>query len=235
MIWIPLFAAGVINGIGHYWGYRSFATGEASRNIVPWGILIGGEELHNNHHAYSTSARLSSRWWEFDLGWAYIRLLEMLHLARVQRVTPKLCLGPSKTCCDIQTVQAVILHRFEVLSRFARSLQQTVVAEIQDLKVRAVLESRDGKVLAAVKHSLQTETGTLPPPEREALDRALGSSRVLKTIYTMRQELTGLWERSAASKEQLARQLEDWCQRAEGSGIVALQDFSRKIRCYGCA
>jgi stearoyl-CoA desaturase (delta-9 desaturase) len=233
MLWIPFFAAGVINGIGHYWGYRSFATGEASRNIVPWGILIGGEELHNNHHAYSTSARLSNRWWEFDLGWAYIRLLEMLRLAKVQRVAPRLCLNPGKTCCDVHTVQAVILHRFEVLSRFAGSLQRTVAAEIQDLKTRAVLEFQDRKILAAVRHSLQTETGSLPPPEREALDQVLRSSRVLNTIYTMRQDLTRLWERSAASKEQLAGQLEDWCQRAEASGIAALEDFSRKIRCYG--
>jgi stearoyl-CoA desaturase (Delta-9 desaturase) len=234
MAWIPFFAAGVVNGVGHHWGYRSFATRDASRNIVPWGILIGGEELHNNHHAYSASARLSNRPWEFDLGWAYIRGLEILGLATVHKVAPKLRFNPGKTSCDMQTVQAILTHRFDVLSRFARSLRRTAVAELRHLRANAVPGLQDAKVFAAVKHWLQRDAVDLPPPEREALDRALRSSTVLQTIHAMRQELaTNLWDRSAASKEQLVKQLEDWCRSAEASGIAALQDFSRKLRCYG--
>jgi len=233
MLWIPFFAAGVVNGVGHYWGYRSFATRDASRNILPWGILIGGEELHNNHHAYSASARLSSRWWEFDLGWAYIRLLALLRLAKVQRVAPLLRRRPGQTRCDIHTVQAVITHRFDVLASFARALRRTAIDEIRALRGRAIPGPQAAAALAAVRHWLQREAGELPPPEREALDQALHSSAVLHTIYAMRQELAGLWSRSTASKEQLVKQLEDWCQSAEASGIAALQEFSRRLRSYG--
>jgi stearoyl-CoA desaturase (Delta-9 desaturase) len=177
---------------------------------------------------------LSNRPWEFDLGWAYIRGLEILGLATVHKVAPKLRFNPGKTSCDMQTVQAILTHRFDVLSRFARSLRRTAVAELRHLRANAVPGLQDAKVFAAVKHWLQRDAVDLPPPEREALDRALRSSTVLQTIHAMRQELaTNLWDRSAASKEQLVKQLEDWCRSAEASGIAALQDFSRKLRCYG--
>src|ERR1700704_2749634 len=131
MLWIPLFAAGVINGIGHYWGYRIFQPEDASTNIVPWGILIGGEELHNNHHAYASSARFSNRWYEFDIGWFYIRALEILGLAQVKKVAPTLKLDTAKTRCDLATVQAVITHRYDVLAKYAKSLRHTCAEEIQ--------------------------------------------------------------------------------------------------------
>jgi len=232
MMWIPFFAAGVVNGVGHFWGYRSFATKDASRNIVPWGILIGGEELHNNHHAYSASARLSNRWWEFDVGWMYIRLLEIFRLAKVLRVAPRLRILRGKTRCDVETVQAVITHRFDVLASFARSLKRTAAQEIRDLRMRAVPGLEEGRVRRAVQHWLQRDAAELAQPEREALDRALHSSAVLQTIYAMRQELAALRNRSAESKEQLVRQLEEWCQSAEASGIAALRDFSRRLRSY---
>ncbi len=108
MLWIPLFAAGVINGLGHYWGYRNFACEDASTNILPWGILIGGEELHNNHHAYGSSARLSNRWYEFDIGWAYIRILEIFGLASVKKVAPKVRWGEIKHFCDADLLHAII-------------------------------------------------------------------------------------------------------------------------------
>jgi stearoyl-CoA desaturase (Delta-9 desaturase) len=230
MLWIPFFAAGVINGMGHYWGYRSFATRDASRNLVPWGILIGGEELHNNHHAYSASARLSNRWWEFDIGWAYIQVLAALRLATVRRVAPLLRFKRGKTHCDVQTVQAVIAHRLDVLARFARSVRSTALAEIRILHLQ-VAELHDAKS-AAVKRWLQRDADDLPPPDREALGHALLSSSVLQTIFAMRHELVGMWNRSTASKEQLAKQLEDWCQRAEASGIAALREFSHTLRSY---
>ncbi len=227
MAWIPFFAAGVINGIGHYWGYRNFQPEDASTNIVPWGIIIGGEELHNNHHAYASSARFSIRWYEFDLGWHYIRALERLGLAQVKKVAPALKLDAAKTRCDLATVQAVITHRYEVLAKYARSLRKTCAEEIRSLRARAVSVDR-----AVVKRMLHVDATALPANERAQVNEALSNSRVLATVFTMRQELTALWQRSSASKEQLVRQLEDWCARAEASGIIALQEFSRRLRCY---
>jgi stearoyl-CoA desaturase (delta-9 desaturase) len=224
MIWIPLFAAGVINGLGHYLGYRSFVTGDASKNILPWGVLIGGEELHNNHHAYSQSAKLSSRWWEFDIGWMYIRLLGMLRLARVHRIAPKLRFDHVKACCDVETLQAILTHRYAVMSRFTRSLKQTVAQEVAQLKQRGLATT--------ARHWLQRDGVSLPETEFAALRAALVSSKVLQTVYSMREELSALVARSNASREQLVLQLEDWCKRAEESGIAALQDFSRQLRSY---
>ncbi|MGZ5148299.1 MAG: DesA family fatty acid desaturase, partial [Burkholderiales bacterium] len=227
MIWIPLTAAGVINGIGHYWGYRTFQPADASRNIVPWGILIGGEELHNNHHAYGTSARLSNRWYEFDIGWLYIKCLQTLGLADVKKIAPRLKLDRAKTHCDLATLQAVVTHRYEVLAKYAKSLRTTCAGEMRALRASAV--SVDLRVL---KRWLHIDTSTLPQVEREQRERVLKASSRLATVYTMRDELAALWQRSTASKEQLVHQLEDWCRRAEASGIEALQTFSRRLRCY---
>jgi len=227
MLWIPFLAAGVINGLGHYWGYRNFQPEDASTNIVPWGILIGGEELHNNHHAYATSAKLSSRWYEFDIGWLYIRLMQAVGLAQVKKVAPALKLDRAKTRCDLDTVHAVITHRYEVLAKYAKSLRQTCADEIQAMRARAVRIDR-----SAIRRLLHADVKTLPTSERESVHEALRHSEVLETIYHMRNELTALWQRSNASKEQLVRQLEDWCARAEQSGIEALEQFSRRLRCY---
>lgn len=224
MIWIPLFAAGVINGLGHYLGYRSFVTGDASKNILPWGVLIGGEELHNNHHAYSHSAKLSSRWWEFDIGWMYIRVLGLFRLARVHRVAPRLRFDAVKVRCDLVTLQAILTHRYAVMGRFTRSLRQTVAHEVAQLK--------QAGLATTVRHWLQRDEASLPENEFAALREALISSKVLQTVYTMRGELSALVARSNASREQLVLQLEDWCRRAEGSGIAALSEFSQQLRRY---
>ena len=227
MMWIPFLAAGVINGIGHYWGYRNFQSEDTSRNVVPWGILIGGEELHNNHHAYGTSAKLSNRWYEFDIGWMYICILSALGLATVKKVAPKVKLVAAKPQCDADTLQAVITHRYDVVTRYARSLGQTCAAEMQALKARAV--SVDG---ASLKRWLNIDAAALPQKELEARAQVISHSNVLSTVYTMRDELAGVWQRSTASKEQLVSKLEDWCHRAENSGIVPLQEFSHRLRCY---
>ena len=227
MAWIPFFAAGIINGVGHYWGYRTFQPEDTSTNIVPWGILIGGEELHNNHHAYASSARFSSRWFEFDLGWAYIRALEALGLAQVKKVAPKLKLDTAKTRCDLVTLQAVITHRYEVIAKYANSLRHTCADEIRNLKARAVSVDR-----AALKRMLHFGAESLQANERAKMSEALSKSKVLDTVCTMRQDLASLWLRSNESTEQLVRQLEDWCARAEASGIIPLQEFSRRLRCY---
>ncbi len=234
MMWIPVTAAGIINGIGHYWGYRNFSCEDASRNIVPWGILIGGEELHNNHHAYGTSAKLSSRWYEFDLGWAYIRTLEMLGLAKVRKVAPRLKLDRAKLNADLDTLQAVITHRYAVLTSYASSLKQAYAHEVASLRERA----RRGELtpempsFSRLRKWFQSDAQTLPETDRAHLATTLEQSKALSTIYAMRQELAALWERSNDSREQLLARLQDWCHRAEASNIVALQRFSRRLRSF---
>jgi stearoyl-CoA desaturase (delta-9 desaturase) len=232
MLWIPVTAAGIVNGFGHYWGYRNFASSDASTNIVPWGLLIGGEELHNNHHAYVTSAKLSNRWWEVDLGWIYIRILASLRLAKVRRVARQVRLDAAKTHCDFDTLQAVATHRYDVLARFARSVETTASEEIRKLPEDAAFGSGYSMALDAVRHWLQRDAHSLPSAERRALDKALRGSDVLKTIYVLREDLTALWSRSSAPNEQLVAQLEEWIRRAEASGIRVMQEFSRKVRCY---
>lgn len=227
MIWIPFFAAGVINGLGHYVGYRNFQPEDASTNVVPWGILIGGEELHNNHHAYPSSARLSNRWYEFDIGWLYIRVLDALGLARIKKVAPPIRLDPAKTSCDLATLQAVVTHRYQVIAVYAQSLRHACAGEMKHLRERAVGVDR-----ATLKRWLHLDGAALPASERERREAVTSHSKVLATIYTMRDELAAVWQRSTASKEQLVRQLEDWCLRAEASGIAGLEEFSRRLRCY---
>ena len=186
--WIPFWAAGVINGVGHYWGYRNWSTADASTNIVPWGILIGGEELHNNHHAFTTSAKLSNKWYELDIGWMYIRILEALGLAKVKRVAPVPRYAAPRLIPNLEMLQAVITHRYQVQATFAKLLKR------------------------------------IGAGERDA--------HVLQTMNSMGRELMTLWERSTASKEQLVRRLQDWCRRAETSGIRPLVEFSQRLRCY---
>ncbi|MBK1732298.1 acyl-CoA desaturase [Thiococcus pfennigii] len=233
MLWIPFFAAGVINGLGHYWGYRRFAPNDASRNIVPWGILVGGEELHNNHHAYATSARLSNAWWEVDIGWLYIRLLEALGLAKVRRMAPKMRFDRTKRHCDADTLQAIVTHRYAVLARLARSLEPTARQEVRERHVGAALGLSEKRTLRAVQNGLQRGAENLPGTERVILEKALTASPLLRTLYAMRQELVALWGRSSASREQLVKQLESWLQQAETSGVIALQQFSRKLSGFG--
>src|SRR3982750_1710713 len=234
MMWIPVTAAGIINGIGHYWGYRNFACADASTNIVPWGIIIGGEELHNNHHAYGTSAKLSSKWYELDIGWVYIRMLQAVGLAEVRKVAPKLKLDPAKPAADFETLQAVITHRYLVLTSYARSVKQTCAREVLHLREKASRGelSVDMPSLRRVRHWLHMDAKALPEPDRVHFETTLESSTILHTVYGMRQELAALWERSTESRKQLLARLQDWCRRAEASGIAPLQQFSRQLRSY---
>jgi stearoyl-CoA desaturase (delta-9 desaturase) len=226
--WIPFWAAGVINGIGHFFGYRSYGVADASRNIVPWGIFIGGEELHNNHHAYASSAKLSTKWYEFDVGWMYIRTLELLGLATVKKVAPKPRFAQPKAAADLDTLHAVITNRYDVLSRYAKSVKRTYADEIARLRHWS---PGDAEVLRSLRRALlrgQAVAGA----ERARLSEALKNSRALATAIAMRDELGALWERSSASKEQLLKQLQDWCHRAEASGVAPLVDFSHRLRSY---
>jgi stearoyl-CoA desaturase (delta-9 desaturase) len=229
IVWIPFWAAGVINGIGHYWGYRNWPTADASTNIVPWGILIGGEELHNNHHAFTTSAKLSNKWHEFDIGWMYIRILEALGLAKVRRVAPVPRFAAPQVIPNLQTLQAVITHRYDVLTKYAKSLKRTYAEERDALQRTA---PRDARALRDVERWLQRDDKTLRESERVKLAEVLSNSRALRIVYSMRRELMALWERSTASKEQLMLVLQDWCRRAEASGVRPLVEFSQRLRCY---
>ena len=224
MVWIPFWAAGVINGVGHFWGYRSFACKDASTNIVPWGILIGGEELHNNHHAYTASARLSNKWYEFDIGWLYIRILAALRMARVTRLAPTLHFV-AKPVIDLETLQAVMAHRYDVLAKYLKSLQRLAAEECGRMKI----DARQGRLL---RRLVKQDGATLPQPQRETLGTLLALSDRLAKVYTMRSELEALWARSTASREQLVEQLRDWIARADASGIRQLEEFSRRLRQY---
>lgn len=236
MAWIPVTAAGIINGIGHYWGYRNFAADDASTNILPWGILIGGEELHNNHHSYASSARLSNKWYEFDIGWLYIRLMQMLGLARVKKVAPKIRLDWAKTKCDFDTLQAVITHRFDVMGKYSKLLRRAYQEEIEKLRVSIVQRTDDGQdLLDKIRHWLHLDEKVLQEEEKLVLEQALQHSQKLKTLYQLKQELAVIWTRSTASQEQLVKRLEDWCHKAEQSGIRALEEFSRRLRSYQVA
>ena len=230
MAWIPITAAGIINGIGHYWGYRNFASEDASTNILPWGILIGGEELHNNHHAYGTSARLSNKWYEFDIGWLYIKLMSYVGLATVRKLAPTVKGQPAKPLCDLDTLQAVITHRYDVMARFVKSVRADSMAEIARLKAGANLPQN--WTFDSFRRWLYKEPAQLAAADRAELDTLLGKSERLQTVYRMRQELAAIWGRSTASREQLLEQLQAWCRRAEDSGIQSLKEFSVRLRRY---
>ncbi|MGB3276893.1 MAG: fatty acid desaturase [Castellaniella sp.] len=232
MAWIPFWAAGVVNGLGHAWGYRNFACPDDSTNVVPWGLLIGGEELHNNHHAYGTSAKFSSRWYEFDLGWAYIRVLQALGLAKVRRVAPRLRLRTPVAADTLgpDQLQGIIAHRYEVLARYSGVIKAAVAHELKALKLR----QRRGErlLLRRCRKWLVRDAAALAPGEQAQVDRALSLAPALSTLVQMRRELTALWESSSASSEQLLTDLRAWCQRAQASGIVGLEEFALRLGRY---
>jgi stearoyl-CoA desaturase (delta-9 desaturase) len=226
MMWIPVTAAGIINGIGHYWGYRNFEAPDASTNISPWGIMIGGEELHNNHHTYPTSAKFSVKRYEFDIGWGYIRALEMVGLAKVKKVPPKLQLGTIAPVADEKTLEALIAHRYEVMAGFARALRDAGKAEVANLKSK----NADVSVLRAANRWLHRDDDKVPASAKPQLAQARAEHPVLDKMVIMREELRQMWLTTSASREQLTVDLQGWCNRAEQSGIAALNEFSLKLR-----
>ncbi|WP_424193925.1 fatty acid desaturase [Ampullimonas aquatilis] len=233
MAWIPITAAGIINGFGHYWGYRNFNCEDASTNLIPWGILIGGEELHNNHHTYGSSAKLSNKWFEFDIGWMYIRILETFGLATVRKVAPMPKLEGPKMVADLHTLQAVIANRYDLMAKYARSLKET--HDIERARLAACPNGSkivDSGLFKAARKWLHRDVEQLNAPQREQLSEVFAHSGSLKTLYEMRTELAAIWQRSTASSEQLLHQLQDWCKRAEESGIQALQELSLRVRSY---
>jgi stearoyl-CoA desaturase (delta-9 desaturase) len=229
MLWIPIMAAGIINGIGHWWGYRNYDCADAATNIIPWGILIGGEELHNNHHTYATSAKLSSKWYEFDIGWLYIRILETFNLAKVRKVAPEPKFAQGKLVADFDTLQSVIANRYDVMAKYAKSVKHAWHEEVDHLRNKAALEKR---FLKSSRKLLQREPTKLEASHKLQLIELFEHSKALETMHNMRVELGAIWERSHFTKDQLLHQLQDWCARAEASGIKSLQEFSMRLRSY---
>lgn len=227
MIWIPLFAAGVINGLGHYWGYRNFESPDASRNLSPWGILIGGEELHNNHHSYATSAKLSVRKGEVDIGWGYIRLLEMLGQAKVRKVVQRSRWKELASMDDEARLMEIIAHRYETLHRFGKAICEVVSSELA--RARASRPDLGDISSRQLRGWLLKNESDLKDSDRKRLLDLLAISPMLEKLYALRKALSDLWESTAASKEQLALSLRDWIKNAKSTGIPALEGFSQAL------
>ena len=229
MVWIPVTAAGVINGIGHFWGYRNYDCKDASTNVLPIGILIGGEELHNNHHTFGTSAKLSAKWFEFDIGWLYISILAFFGLAKVKKIAPEPRFDRKKLVCDLDTLQSIVANRYDVMATYASSVRRTWRDEVVQIREKSKLES---SFLKSSRKLMQREPASLEQQQQQQLSELFKHSNALKTMHEMRVELSSLWERSHASSDQLLQQLRDWCARAESSGIRSLQEFSLRLRSY---
>jgi stearoyl-CoA desaturase (Delta-9 desaturase) len=231
MGWIPFWAAGVINGLGHHWGYRNFEAPDASTNVSPWGVIIGGEELHNNHHTYPTSAKFSVKPYEFDIAWGYIRILQALGMAKVRKTAPKLSsLASAKPVADNQTLEALIANRYEVMATYAKGVRQAVVSEFTKLREQGQHDSEHGRGLKVAKRWLHRDGDRIPAELHSQLANTMAASPTLAKMITMREELRALWTRSNVSADQLVGDLQAWCRRAEESGIAALQEMSLKLR-----
>ena len=227
MIWIPLFAAGVVNGVGHFWGYRNYESPDAATNIVPWGIIIGGEELHNNHHAFPSSAKLSSKPWEFDIGWMYIRGFEILGLAKVKKIAPEPVINPAKQTADMETVKAILVNRLHVLSHYAK---EVVVPVLREEAHKADEGCRH--LLRRARTTLVRGDAVMGEEDKTQLQAALSRSERLTTVYEYKTRLQELWQRSHTSQDSVLHHLQEWCKQAEETGIKGLQDFARSLKGY---
>lgn len=227
MLWIPFWAAGMINGMGHYWGYRNFEVNDTSTNLTPIGIIIGGEELHNNHHAFGSSAKFSVHWWEFDIGWMYIKLMSYLGLAKVKKVAPKPVIDKSKNVLDKDTVVALVTNRFSVMSNYARQVMKRVYKDEV-----STADSAHRDMLKRARDLLSKDDILIDETSRQDLDKVLAESKSLETVYAFRKQLQEIWMKTAANNEQLLQALQEWCQRAEATGIKALQDFADSLKNY---
>ena len=225
MLAMPVCAAGVINGLGHARGYRNFESDDASTNLTPIAVLIGGEELHNNHHAFPTSAKFSVRWWEFDIGWLYITLFRTFGLCKVRRVAPTPVKATAPRSVDLETVKAVLQHRMHVFRDFSRQVTMPVLR-------REIRANRLDTAMRKARRALLRRPQLLDEGAMERRRQLLADSTALRTVNDFRQQLQNLWEQANVSNDALVKQLRDWCERAEASGIRALQDFSAQLRGY---
>jgi stearoyl-CoA desaturase (Delta-9 desaturase) len=226
MAWTPIMAAGIINGAAHYWGYRNFEAPDASTNISPWGILIAGEELHNNHHTYPTSAKLSVKPFEFDIGWMYITIMQSVGLAKVKKTPPRVAFGEIQPLADERTLEALITNRYEIMATYAKGMRMAARTEFELMKSR----SADAAVIKAAQRWLHRDSDKVPASAIPELAQARAASPVLDKMVTMREELRQLWLNTSVSREQLTQDLQAWCHRAEASGIATLSEFSMRLR-----
>ena len=227
MMWIPVFAAGVINGLGHHTGYRNFETPDVSKNIIPWAIFIGGEELHNNHHTHPSSAKFSLKCWEMDIGWGVIVILQKLGLARVKRLPPVLHKVSHKQEIDSDTMFAVINNRFQVMAQYASH----VISPLVEQERRKANQTEHG-LFDLAKNVLSRHNLLIDEHGRHQLSRLLAHSHQLRFIYETRLELQSLWENRTATADELLGILKQWCHKAEESGIKTLEDFAQSLRTY---
>ena len=227
MLWIPVMATGIINGIGHWWGYRNFEAADASTNVSPWGIVIGGEELHNNHHTYPTSAKFSVKPYEFDVGWMYIRLMQMVGWADVRKTAPQFKLGDIKAQADAHTLEAIIANRYELMAKYATDLRAACAAELARVKAQG---STNLAAFQLAQRWLHRDAEKIPANVLPQLAAAVDGSPKLAKLVAMREELRQLWTRTNVSAEQLVVDLQVWCKQAESSGIEALEQFSLRLR-----
>jgi len=230
MMWIPITAAGIINGIGHYWGYRNFEAVDASRNIMPWGIIIGGEELHNNHHTYPTSAKLSVKPYEFDIAWGYIRALELMGMAKVRKTAPQMRTGDVRPVADSETLEAIIANRYEVMAKYAREMRRACAVELAALRTQGAENTPRWADMRVARRWLHRDAEKIPGHLHAQVMDAAAASPALVKLVAMREELRGLWTRTNVSAEQAVADLQAWCKQAEESGIEALREFSLKLR-----
>lgn len=229
MMWIPVWAAGVVNGIGHYWGYRNFECPDAATNIFPWGFWIGGEELHNNHHTFASSAKFSVKWWEFDIGWMYIRLLSFLGLAKVKKLPPKLVMQEGKLHVDLDTVKAVVSNRFQVMANY---YQRVVCPILRSVKHNNIENENDKKLVQQAGSLLKREELLLSPRASSRLQALLERYEQLRIVYNYRQSLQNVWLKTAASQKDLIDSLQQWCKQAEESGLEVLRQFAQQLKGY---
>ncbi len=228
MAWIPFWAAGVVNGLGHWWGYRNFETSDTATNLTPWGVWIGGEELHNNHHAFPSSAKFALRRWEFDIGWAAIRTLQAVGLAKVLRVAPSLDLRPNIPMPDTDTLKALLTHRFQAMTDYQHSVLKPALREearIAGAKLRALLPRKLQKGLA-------DDGRWLKPDAREQLQQWVAQRPRIHTLVEYRARLAAVLETRSQSANDTLQQLQAWCREAEASGIQALEEFSLRMKGY---
>lgn len=229
MMWIPVWAAGVVNGIGHHWGYRNFECPDAATNVFPWGFWIGGEELHNNHHTFASSAKFSVKWWEFDLGWFYIRCLSLLGLAKVKKLPPKLARDEGKLSVDLDTVKAVIANRFQVMSYYYKDVVKPI---LRQEKRHNVASKVDKRLFIRAGRLLRRQEKLLSVRARARLDALLERYERLRLAYRYRQSLQNIWLKTASSQKELVDALQNWCKQAEESGLDVLKQFARQLKSY---
>lgn len=227
MLWIPFFAAGVINGIGHFTGYRNYRTDDSSRNITRFGFFIMGEELHNNHHAFPSSCKFAHRKGEHDIGWYLIKVLSFLKLCEIKKVVPVLNENSRAETINSDTVKAILTHKFNVLQQYIKDvIKPTVMNEYHDASRKVK------KHLNRYMSSLSLDPKFIKKDIRKKISDNIDNSTTINTLIAYKQELQSIWNNNTLSMDEMITAIKDWCQKAEHSGISFLQEFAKKLSTY---